>query len=263
MNSKQSVLGSQSERHAVTTASGYVAYESLSVLTYLRELLSDSNQMDKIVRSQPQILLARVGALRARVAFLRGLLRRAVEEQVRRTQALDEDRSSFQDFLTATVGDNADRNGPLYTKLQGAESKQSPLIRNFVYLDARSEGEEEQRMEQQYRAAEKSALLRLLLVYPAILSVEVRSGQDSAPSVTYISNHTYFGLCFCLFCKLDYSRMSAAYAAMLSVGLSSSEIEKAVMRTPRTLAVSPEAIRDCATFLRQNCGIAKVNRLLD
>ena len=184
LNSKQSVLGSQSERHAVTTASGYVAYESLSVLTYLRELLSDSNQMDKIVRSQPQILLARVGALRARVAFLRGLLRRAVEEQVRRTQALDEDRSSFQDFLTATVGDNADRNGPLYTKLQGAESKQSPLIRNFVYLDARSEGEEEQRMEQQYRAAEKSALLRLLLVYPAILSVEVRSGQGNTLSLS-------------------------------------------------------------------------------
>jgi len=90
---------SNHSNQTVTTASGFVAYESLSVLSYLQEVLNDNSHMDKVVRTQPTILLTSVHELKQRVMFLRELLHRVTAENSKRSKQLEADKTNFDEFV--------------------------------------------------------------------------------------------------------------------------------------------------------------------
>eukprot|EP01036_Dinobryon_divergens_P028711 gene28711-37703_t len=112
--SRKPILISKQVRSTSTTASGYVSYDTLGVLTYLRSILpspdaepsstSSSSQIDKIVRTQPNILLAKPRDIKDRVRFLVStVLQPSVAGNVRQLVVIEEEKKAESNALLALL----------------------------------------------------------------------------------------------------------------------------------------------------------------
>jgi len=281
----------------VTTASGFVAYESLSVLSYLQEVLNDNSHMDKVVRTQPTILLTSLYELSQRVTFLRNLLRRVSTENLKRSKQLDIDKTNFDEFI-AYVRPNTT------TPMQGFEVKSSlPSLagtrtnsKNYVddilqdnYMNNNRgvykmvtslPSVATQNKPSQHRTSFATAqsddrtkkLDSTATTYSTARPQQVRShqsdlttsnGKDVGLSEDVIRRMAEqkallaLVLAYPAILSVESSRMSDAYNGLLSLGASEADIERLVMRNPRALTVNAARIRAGGHFLKQYCGFSK------
>ena len=181
--SKTPVLLSRQVRSTSTTASGYVSYDTLGVLTYLRSLFpysaadhssaSSSSPMDKVVRTQPNILLAKPRDIRARVRFLVStVLQPTVAANIRQLVVLQEEQASFESFISLADKYLAGNSNTTTTITSSSEKVDNdPKIMR--------------------KKAEMNALLALILAYPAVLSIDVRLAYTYALSCIHTSAHAH------------------------------------------------------------------------
>ena len=181
--SKKPVLLSRQVRSTSTTASGYVSYDTLGVLTYLRSLFpysaadhssaSSSSPMDKVVRTQPNILLAKPRDIRARVRFLVStVLQPTVAANIRQLVVLQEEQASFESFISLADKYLAGNSNTTTTITSSSEKVDNdPKIMR--------------------KKAEMNALLALILAYPSVLSIDVRLAYTYALSCIHTSAHAY------------------------------------------------------------------------
>ena len=184
--SKKPVLLSRQVRSTSTTASGYVSYDTLGVLTYLRSLFpysaadhssaSSSSPMDKVVRTQPNILLAKPRDIRARVRFLVStVLQPTVAANIRQLVVLQEEQASFESFIS------------LADKYLAGNSNTTTTTTTTTTSTTSSSEKVDNDPKIMRKKAEMNALLALILAYPAVLSIDVRLAYTYA--LSYI--HTY------------------------------------------------------------------------
>jgi hypothetical protein len=124
----------QSECKTVATASGFVAYDAVEILTLLRDGVGITD-MDKVIRTQPTIILQSYSEVQQRVFFLFNLFRCTYDD-------FEEYESGFQNINESSV----------YFKDDICENKKIFFSDRF----------------------EKKMLLSLILTYPAVLSIQKR-----------------------------------------------------------------------------------------
>ena len=250
-----------------TTASGFVAYESLRVLRLLQE--RDFPDLDKIVRTQPSILLADTDEVRARANFLFNLFMESNPSNaayapgtegladtvpsevpygaagdgrrggVRKPQA---GRNSIASSRTASpvavlasqakLGESETDAPSSSVALSFCETFQSSG-RSHISASSQEGGVDElARMDWQLLQKQKAKeqLGALLLTYPAVLSI-------------------------------DYQRMRAAGNALRKAGMRRWEVLQIARRHPPVLGRDPAALLNLVSFLRFYCGMKKADLL--
>ena len=230
-----------------TTATGFVAYSSLRVLKLLQE--QGFPDLDKIVRTQPSILLANAAEVTARANFLFNLFMETSPlpdgDDAMYGAASDGGSSSSS---SSGSGRGGYRKQPKTRARHGARSlpvalkasatngtdtlvpmkdlRSTDAVASLTGMSGLSEAEQQAAKKQHAR----EQLGSLLLTYPALLSI-------------------------------DHQQMRAAGNALRAAGMRRWEVLQLARRHPPVLGRDPVALVNLVSFLRFHCGMKKADLL--
>ena len=201
-------FGDSQVKDATTTAGKYFVFEALENLHILRGLRS--KDLDRIVRTEPHVLLEKPEELKQRLDFLLGLFRENVEAGRRRQR---------NGVTSGTGVEYGDRQG-----LVDGRAFMSGEMGAMVDLGNKAEEAEEQDKTEKA----KGMLRSFLAAYPNVLSVQV-------------------------------AHMRAVCNAIRSCGVRRADVVKLVRKFPRVLGLDVEYVKDLIMFLREVCGLRKID----
>eukprot|EP00596_Hydrurales_sp_CCMP1899_P008451 CAMPEP_0119041926 /NCGR_PEP_ID=MMETSP1177-20130426/14213_1 /TAXON_ID=2985 /ORGANISM="Ochromonas sp, Strain CCMP1899" /LENGTH=640 /DNA_ID=CAMNT_0007008357 /DNA_START=219 /DNA_END=2141 /DNA_ORIENTATION=- len=223
-----------------TTASGFVAYEVMNVLQLLRA--QNFPDLDKIVRTQPSILLVDTTEVMARANFLFNLFAESVPSVSRAKIDDDADQVSSGFFLYGlekevfTKEKKLSSTGENVANLLSKKESIFASVNNLNVYERSSNNDQLGSHEEITTSVSPNQhpahdmLGALLLTYPAVLSI----------------NH---------------KQMRAAGNALRTSGLAKSEVLLLTRRHPPVLGKNPDLLINLISFLRYNCGLSKSDLL--